>query len=85
MADQMRRWTISCLGQSTLRLNDVGVPKPGPGEVLVKVAAVSLNYRDLLIVEAGLGLPLTFPFVPGGEMAGSVTAVGEGVTTLQDG
>ena len=41
---------------------------------------MSLNYRDLLIIDTGLGLPLTFPFVPGGEMAGSVTAVGEGVT-----
>lgn len=85
MTDQMRRWTISRLGQSALSLEPVCIPKPGHGEVLVRVAAMSLNYRDLLIIETGLGLPITFPFIPGGEMAGSVTAVGEGVTRFGTG
>ncbi|MGH8348797.1 MAG: zinc-dependent alcohol dehydrogenase family protein [Pseudomonas sp.] len=85
MADHMRRWTTSSLGLSTLSLGDVPIPKPGYGEVLVKVAAVSLNFRDLLIIENGLYQTLTFPFVPGGELAGSVTAVGEGVTRFGTG
>ena len=80
MKEQMQHWSLNRLGRSSLTLEQADIPQPGRGEVLVRVAAMSLNYRDLLIIENGLFLSLTFPLVPGGEMAGTVTAVGEGVT-----
>ena len=85
MTNHMRRWTLSEYGQSALSLETVAIPQPAPGEVLVKVAAVSLNYRDLIIIESGLYEQLSFPFVPGGEMAGTVVAVGEGATRFGNG
>ncbi|WP_338080569.1 zinc-dependent alcohol dehydrogenase family protein [Corallococcus exiguus] len=75
----MKRWELEAVGRDGPHLRTVAVPEPGPGEVLVKVAAVSLNYRDLLVMESGMGLSLAFPFTPGSDLAGVVTAVGAGV------
>ena len=72
----MRLWTMNAVGRHNLRLDTAPVPR---GEILVKVAAVSLNYRDKLVIETGMGLPLTFPFVPASDMAGTVVGLGEGV------
>ena len=58
---------------------------PGPGEVLVDVRAVSLNYRDLLVVHGRYGAPPDKPFVPASDMAGVVAKVGPGVTACQPG
>jgi NADPH:quinone reductase-like Zn-dependent oxidoreductase len=78
MTKTMRRWTMDAIGRDRLRLGEAPIPDPGPGEVLVKVSAASLNYRDKLVVETGMGLPLTFPFTPGSDMAGVVAAAGQG-------
>lgn len=61
MNGTMRRWEMDELGRARLALRSVPVPKPASGEVLVKVAAASLNYRDKLVIESGMGLTLTFP------------------------
>ena len=45
-------------------------PKPDPKEVLVKVEAISLNYRDLLILENGFGGGYDLPLLPGSDFAG---------------
>jgi NADPH:quinone reductase-like Zn-dependent oxidoreductase len=60
-------------------LKELPDPRPGPGEAVVRVAACGLNHLDLWL-EAG-GLPITprLPRTPGGEVAGTVAAVGEGV------
>ncbi|WP_372394730.1 NAD(P)-dependent alcohol dehydrogenase [Azospirillum sp. HJ39] len=76
----MKRWEIDAIGKQSLRLNDVGIPRPGLREVLVRVNAVALNYRDKMVVETGRGLPLTFPFTPGSDLAGEVVALGEGAS-----
>ncbi len=76
----MKRWEINAIGRQHLRLNDVGIPRPGPREVLVRVDAVALNYRDKMVVETGRGLPLQFPFTPGSDLAGEVVALGEGAS-----
>ena len=76
----MKRWEIDAIGREHLALHDVEIPKPAPHEVLVKVAAVSLNYRDKMVVESGRGLPIAFPFTPGSDLAGRVVATGDGVT-----
>lgn len=73
----MKRWEIDAIGRQHLKLNDVEVPQPGPKDVLVKVNAVALNYRDKMVVETGRGLPLEFPFTPGSDLAGEVVALGD--------
>lgn len=82
MSERMRRWEMDRIGRDRLVLRDAPVPAPGPGEVLVKVAAVALNYRDLLVVDSGMGMALDYPVTPGSDLAGTVAAVGEGVRRL---
>ena len=60
-------------------------PVPGHGEVLIKVLAVSLNYRDLLMVKGLYNPKLPLPLVPFSDGAGDVVAVGEGVTRFKKG
>jgi NADPH:quinone reductase-like Zn-dependent oxidoreductase len=79
MSETMRRWSMDGVGRDRLGLHTVPVPEAGPGQVLVKVAAVSLNYRDKLVIETGVGLPLAFPFTPASDLCGQVVAVGAGV------
>jgi NADPH:quinone reductase-like Zn-dependent oxidoreductase len=82
----MKRWTLDTVGaDAALKLAETEVPAPSRGEVLVRTKAVSLNYRDKLVRETGMGLPLQFPFVPASDMAGVVEAVGEGVTRFKPG
>ena len=63
-------------GVDGLTLVDRPVPKPGPGEVLVRLTAATLNYRDLLTVKGGYGSRQKFPLVPVSDGAGVVEAVG---------
>ena len=60
-------------------------PKPGPGQVVVKTRAVSLNYRDLLVVKGDYSRKLPLPMTPCSDCAGEVAAVGEGVTRVKRG
>ncbi len=85
MTETMHRWEMDGIGLDQLVLREAEVPKPAPGEVLVKVTAVSLNYRDKLVIDSGMGLPLTFPVTPGSDLAGVVVASGERVTRFREG
>jgi NADPH2:quinone reductase len=67
-------------GPETLRLTEVVDPVAGPGELLVRVRAAAINYPDVLIIEDKYQFKPPRPFAPGGEVAGEVEAVGEGVT-----
>jgi len=60
-------------------------PKPGPGEVLIRVHAVSLNFRDLLIVQGRYQRGLKVPLVPISDGAGEVVETGAGVTRAKRG
>ncbi len=60
-------------------------PSPGRGQALVKVRAVSLNYRDLLVVKGLYNPRIPLPFVPFSDGAGDVVAVGEGVSRVRVG
>src|SRR3954447_10132592 len=60
-------------------------PKPGPGQVLLKMKAWSLNYRDLMVVRGQYNPKLKFPFVPLSDGVGEVVAVGDGVDTIKPG
>ncbi len=60
-------------------------PTPGRGEAVVRVEAASLNHRDLWKLEDGRLSEADLPFVPGGDLAGTVAETGEGVTTVAEG
>ena len=65
-------------GLENLSMHDADLPKPKPGEVIVKIAASSLNYHDLLVA---LGLiPTDDKRVPLSDAAGVITEVGSDVT-----
>ena len=67
-------------GPETLVLTDLPDPVAGPGQLLVAVRASAINYPDVLIIEDKYQFKPPRPFAPGGEIAGVVEAVGEGVT-----
>jgi NADPH:quinone reductase len=67
-------------GPETLRLTELPDPEPGPGQLLVRVKACAINYPDVLIIEDKYQFKPPRPFVPGGEIAGVVEALGDGVT-----
>ena len=72
-------------GVDAMMLVDKPVPAPGPGQVLVKLKAATINYRDLLTVKGGYGSRQKFPLVPLSDGAGVVESVGAGVTAFKPG
>jgi NADPH:quinone reductase-like Zn-dependent oxidoreductase len=81
----MRVWQISSFGIDSLEFIERTTPAPGPGEVLVRVRAVSLNFRDLLMVKGIYNPKMKLPRIPCSDGAGEVVAVGDGVTTFRPG
>jgi len=67
-------------GPETLALTELADPVPGKGQLLVRVKACAINYPDVLIIEDKYQFRPPRPFAPGGEVAGVVEAVGEGVS-----
>lgn len=68
-----------------LSVQDMPDLQPGPGEVVVRVRAAGVNFPDALIVQNLYQFKPTPPFSPGGETAGEVMAVGEGVQRVKVG
>jgi NADPH:quinone reductase-like Zn-dependent oxidoreductase len=66
-------------GPEVVRIEDVPAPEPGPGDVLLRVGAAALNHLDLW-VRRGLPIETTMPHIGGSDIAGSVAALGSGVT-----
>lgn len=66
-------------GLDALKAVELPDPTPGPGQVLVRVHAASVNYRDLLMVEGMYNARQPLPLIPLSDGAGEVVAVGEGV------
>ncbi|HZQ73438.1 MAG TPA: NADPH:quinone oxidoreductase family protein [Burkholderiales bacterium] len=69
----------------SLVLEEVPAPEAGPGEVVVRVKAASLNFPDVLIIQNKYQFKPPLPFSPGSELAGVVKAVGAGVERFQPG
>jgi NADPH2:quinone reductase len=72
-------------GPSGLKVDDLPEPMAGAGEVLVDVRAAGVNFPDILICQGKYQFKPEPPFVPGGEAAGVVRAVGPGVTRVAPG
>ncbi|MEZ5908363.1 MAG: NAD(P)-dependent alcohol dehydrogenase [Hyphomicrobiaceae bacterium] len=82
----MRAWQmVSGGGIDSLSLVEMASPQPGPGEIMVRVRASSLNYRDLSTVKDPIGRGLALPMSPNSDAAGDVVAVGAGVTRFKAG
>ncbi|MEH6309039.1 NAD(P)-dependent alcohol dehydrogenase [Olivibacter sp. CPCC 100613] len=77
---KMKSWQLDGIGRAQLVWREATIPQPKSGEVLVKVSAVSLNYRDKMVIETGRGLPIQFPFTPGSDLAGTVVGLGKDAT-----
>jgi NADPH2:quinone reductase len=72
-------------GPDALEYADLADPIAGKGEVLIRVAACGVNYPDSLIIEDKYQFKPARPFAPGGEIAGTVEALSEGVSGLKIG
>jgi NADPH:quinone reductase len=68
-----------------LKLSQRPDPVPGPGEVVVDVYATSINFPDLLVIAGTYQKLPTRPFSPGKDLAGIVSAIGQGVTACKPG
>ncbi|RYM10682.1 alcohol dehydrogenase AdhP [Sphingobium cupriresistens] len=68
-----------------LVIEEVQVPRPGPGQILVKIAATGVCHTDLHAAEGDWPVKPNPPFIPGHEGAGHVVAVGQGVTHVKEG
>jgi NADPH:quinone reductase-like Zn-dependent oxidoreductase len=81
----VRAWQVPSFGIDALQGVEQPNPQPGPGQVRVQVRAVSLNYRDLLMVKGLYNPKLMLPRIPCSDGAGEVDAVGDGVTAWKPG
>lgn len=77
----MPAWQVHRHGTpaEALRLGETDVPAPGPGQVLLRVAATALNFPDVLLAAGQYQVRPPLPFTPGVEACGEVVALGEGV------
>ena len=67
------------------KIKDLAAPTPGPGEVLIDVHAIGVNFPDSLMVQGLYQIKPDRPFTPGRDAAGTVTAVGDGVSSVKPG
>lgn len=72
-------------GPETLEIGELPAPVPGEGQVRIKVRACGINFPDSLIIEDRYQFRPDRPFAPGGEVAGEIDAVGDGVTGFRPG
>jgi NADPH2:quinone reductase len=78
----MRAWQVRELGEprDVLTLAEVPEPKPGPGQVLVRVRGAAANFPDVLMCRGGYQVRPPLPFTPGIELCGEIVALGSQVT-----
>jgi propanol-preferring alcohol dehydrogenase len=84
MTKMMKAAVVRTLG-APLSIDEVPIPTPGPGEVLVKIVATGVCHTDLHAADGDWPVKPTAPFIPGHEGAGLVAALGPGVTNLKEG
>jgi NADPH:quinone reductase-like Zn-dependent oxidoreductase len=77
--DTMRALTLHAYDGADLRVEQLPLPHPGPGEVLIRMHAAPINPSDLMFVRGMYGFTKQLPVVPGFEGSGTVVAVGRGL------
>jgi NADPH:quinone reductase-like Zn-dependent oxidoreductase len=81
----VKAWQLQALGRENLVLNDVPQPQPGPGEALVRISSVSLNYRDKLIYDGNYNPDIKFPITQVADAVGEIVALGANATRFRIG
>ncbi len=82
----MKAWQITEWSEpEQMRLADAPLPEPGESQVRIRNRAAALNFFDLLQIQGKYQIRSPFPFSPGAEVAGTVDAIGPGVTDLSVG
>jgi NADPH2:quinone reductase len=83
----MRAWQVHRLGEprDVLALAEIPDPRPGPGQVLVRVLGAAANFPDVLMCRGAYQVRPPLPFTPGIELCGRVVGTGPGVTGLEAG
>jgi NADPH:quinone reductase-like Zn-dependent oxidoreductase len=71
----MKAWQLQAFGRENLVLNDIPQPTPGPGEALVRISSVALNYRDKLLYDGTYNPHLQFPITQVADAVGEVVAL----------
>ncbi|GAB3464671.1 alcohol dehydrogenase AdhP [Azotobacter salinestris] len=84
MAKTMKAAVVAAFGKP-LEIREVPVPTPGPGQLLVKIAACGVCHTDLHAAEGDWPVKPNPPFIPGHEGVGQVVAVGAGVSHIKEG
>jgi NADPH:quinone reductase len=76
----MQAWNVNGVGQpkDVIAMEERAVPQPGPGEVQIRVTAAGMGLPDVLMCKGEYAFTPEMPFTPGQEVAGVITAVGEG-------
>ena len=72
-------------GPEVLAVHDIPTPKPGPGEVLVRVRAAGVNPYDTYMRNGTYAIKPALPYTPGSDAAGTIEAVGQGITRVKPG
>jgi len=81
----MKAWQLQAFGRENLVLNDIPQPTPGPGEALVRISSVSLNYRDKLLYDGNYNPHLEFPITQVADAVGEIVALGPDTTRFKVG
>ncbi|HMU33023.1 MAG TPA: NAD(P)-dependent alcohol dehydrogenase [Pyrinomonadaceae bacterium] len=81
----MKAYELETFGIENLQVVESAMPEPGGDEVLVRMRAASLNYRDLMVVRGEYNPRMRLPAVPLSDGAGKIVAVGDNVTTWKVG
>ncbi len=83
----MRAWQVNDLGEprDVMTLEEIEDPTPAADEVVLKVEACGLKFPDRLQIQGGYQVKPPLPFIPGGEMAGTVVALGSDVSGINVG
>jgi NADPH:quinone reductase-like Zn-dependent oxidoreductase len=81
----MKAWILRGFGRGNLEMSDVAVRKPLENEVMIRISAVSLNYRDKLLVEGVYNPHLNFPITQVADGVGTVVECGKNVTRFREG
>ncbi|MCZ4298833.1 NADPH:quinone oxidoreductase family protein [Henriciella marina] len=85
--DKMRALQVEELGEKYkgVHLREIDVPAPAKGEILLRIRAGSLGFPDLLMTQGGYQHKPSLPFIPGGDVAGEIAALGDGVSCVSVG